>query len=294
MHEPTQTSIVVELAHQLSFDLDGLGVALTNEGLAQASVTKLQGHAATIRRLQEQAIRDIGRELLAARDVTEHGGWATFLASIGMRESTARNYMNVARQFGDAPAAISATVADLPPSIQYALASPKAEQGKVGEIIAEIAAGAPVPSVSEVRQRLEAQQPQPQQRQGPLIIEDDEYEEEEYEDEEAAPKPMPKAPASLPKAVAAPPPALKLSPAPASLPAPLSLEGGFAHQTRKLRVIKLELLRAAIEQLEAETNDDLPDLIIDAERLHDAARTILTAPPIVGAASLLALSAVEA
>lgn len=288
MHEPTQTSIVVELAHQLSFDLDGLGVALTNEGLAQASVTKLQGHAATIRRLQEQAIRDIGRELLAARDVTEHGGWATFLASIGMRESTARNYMNVARQFGDAPAAISATVADLPPSIQYALASPKAEQGKVGEIIAEIAAGAPVPSVSEVRQRLEAQQPQPQQRQGPLIIEDDDdAEEEDYEEVPEVSKPAP-------KAVAAPPPALKLSPAPAPLPAPLSLEAGFAHQTRKLRVITLELLRAAIEQLEAETNDDLPDLIIDAERLHDAAHTIVTSQLVAGAASLLALSAVEA
>lgn len=261
----------IELPHQLAFDFEALGQQLQAEGLSVDSATQLQHHAATIRHLQEQVFLDVGKELLAARALCEHGGWGTFLNSLGMKESTARNLMNVARQFGDASPEISATVADLPPSLQYVIASPSADPVVVGEIIAEVAAGAPVPSVSDVRQRLKPQ-PQPQP---------DTEDEESDEDEIGVYTPIsPVTPLSA-APVASKPPSLP------SAPQPLTVEGGFEQQSRKLQAAKLLIVRAMLAQLEHET---IQPVQIEPSIVEQAAKSLLANPAIASAAAMLSLN----
>jgi hypothetical protein len=74
--------------------------------------TRLDHHAQRIRDLvndARKAIIEIGNELIAAKSEMEHGEWLPWLQSnFGWSESSAQNYMNVARAFGKSP-----TVGDL-------------------------------------------------------------------------------------------------------------------------------------------------------------------------------------
>jgi hypothetical protein len=90
------------------------------------------------------SIIEIGRELIAAKAECGHGNWLGWLEQeFGWHENTARNYMNVAAQFGSK----STTIVDLEsPSITtaalYALASPRVPQIVRDEAVERAEAGA--------------------------------------------------------------------------------------------------------------------------------------------------------
>jgi N6-adenosine-specific RNA methylase IME4 len=89
------------------------------------------------------SIIEIGRELIAAKAECGHGNWLGWLEQeFGWHENTARNYMNVAAQFGSK----STTIVDLEsPSITtaalYALASPRVPQIVRDEAVERAEAG---------------------------------------------------------------------------------------------------------------------------------------------------------
>lgn len=233
-------------------------------GLATDVAERLEGHAERIVQIRQQSIQAIGAELLAARQEAKHGTWGLFLERIGIAETTARHYMDVAERFGNAPPTISATVANLPPGVQYTLAAPKADPVAVGEIIAEVAAGAPVPTVKDVRERVTPPAP----AKAP-----------------AAPKPVA---AATPTPVAAATPPVVLTPVPAP-----TVAAGFDLQQRKLLVAKQQLLAAALDLVEQDlaTANDGPTIVISGDRARDAARSFISNPALASAAALLALSA---
>lgn len=119
-------------------------------GLDRRAAFALESRAARIITIGRQGILQIGQELLAARAEAQHGTWAAFLRRAGVEERSALNYIRVAEQFGDAPEVIRA----LPASALYAMAAPSADPVAVGAIVTEVRAGAPAPTVAEVKQRL--------------------------------------------------------------------------------------------------------------------------------------------
>lgn len=83
--------------------------------------SKARDAADKIRELQRGAVLDIGRELLSMKAALPHGKFDEWVeAEFNWSKSTALNYMRVASEFGDK----YATVAYLPPSVVYQLASP--------------------------------------------------------------------------------------------------------------------------------------------------------------------------
>lgn len=81
-----------------------------------------------------EGIIEIGRDLLAVKASLPHGSFLPWIeAEFGMSERSARNFMNVGERF----AGKSATVADLPPTALYALASAEPDvQSRIEEMLA--------------------------------------------------------------------------------------------------------------------------------------------------------------
>lgn len=103
-----------------------------------------------LRRSAEDII-EIGRDLIAVKESLPHGSFLPWIeAEFAMSDQTARNFMNVAVQYGGK----SQTVLDLNPTALYALAASEPEVRE--RIEAMIAAGEVVTkaTVQELRQRL--------------------------------------------------------------------------------------------------------------------------------------------
>lgn len=244
-------------------------------GLAQEAAERLEERAERIQRIKQRTIFDIGRELLAAQEEAKHGTWGPFLRRIDLAETTARNYMNVAERFGDAPALISATVADLPEGIQYALAAPRANPAAVEQVIAEVAAGAPVPPVKDVKQRVASKPKSPPTGGGSGGAGGG----SRTTATSSTPPPPPQAPA-------APVALTPLAPAPVA-------SADLA--ARKALAAKHQLLAAALElvrsELERTTTDDTPAIAISDGAIRLAATGFVNSPALASAAALLAMSA---
>jgi len=272
----------------------------TAAGLTSPQAFVLETHAAKIISIGRRAIVEIGRELLAAREVAEHGTWGPFLERCGIEERTARNYMNVAERFGDKPEIISA----LPPTALYAMAAPSADPALVGEIVEEVRTGAPPPSVQEVKQRLAPSRPASTPPAPPA--------------RPATPPPLPAAltplqPALPPpggeeeiaRAAAPTPPAPALTPlAPAALPPPLVPVAAPAGPDRQalVQASVLEMLtyqlhteaQVALQRLRQEAQAagvPIPAASIAAQALRFAAQQLLSSLALKAQAGMLALNA---
>ncbi len=107
--------------------------------------------AETIRREVLRTIPLVGRHLLAVKEMLHHGqftAWAQ--AELGMTARTAQNYMNAARWLEGKPKSL----AHLPPTAIYALASPKAPPAIVQGIVEAAEAGA-LPAAKAIAERLQ-------------------------------------------------------------------------------------------------------------------------------------------
>ena len=68
-----------------------------------------------------QDIIDIGRDLVAVKNILGHGNWLPWLeAEFGMTSMTAQRFIQVAENIGTK----TNTMLDLPPTVLYALAAP--------------------------------------------------------------------------------------------------------------------------------------------------------------------------
>jgi hypothetical protein len=106
--------------------------------------------AEDIRSLQQVTIMDIGQALLAVKAEMAHGTFGAWLdAEFSMSVRSAENYMNAAKFLQGK----SETVALLPPTAVYALASKDADPVVVAEVLAEVEGGKIIPA-GEVRDRL--------------------------------------------------------------------------------------------------------------------------------------------
>ena len=111
---------------------------------------KLRQCAASIRGVQRAAIADVGRHLIAAKEMLEHGAFARWAETeLGMGLRSVENYMSAARFLADKNENFSL----LPPSAVYALASPSTPTEVIAEVAAEIAKGT-VPRVADIRERI--------------------------------------------------------------------------------------------------------------------------------------------
>ena len=103
-------------------------IAITTEGRAAFDYETLHADAAArlrsaalrIRERMQGSIFETGRDLIAIKDLLEHGAWGAWLkAEFGMTARSAQRYMNAAGL-----ASKSDTVSVLPPTAIYKLASP--------------------------------------------------------------------------------------------------------------------------------------------------------------------------
>ncbi|MCZ7488209.1 DUF3102 domain-containing protein [Rhizobium rhizogenes] len=96
---------------------------------------KVKEAAVRIRLRMSRTVEDIieiGRDLIAVKKSVGHGKFTRWIeAEFGMSENTARNFMRACERFGDK----TATVADLGPSVLYALAAPSTDDAVVEEVI---------------------------------------------------------------------------------------------------------------------------------------------------------------
>ncbi len=96
---------------------------------------KVKEAAVRIRLRMSRTVEDIieiGRDLIAVKKSVAHGKFTRWIeAEFGMSENTARNFMRACERFGDK----TATVADLGPSVLYALAAPSTDDAVVEEVI---------------------------------------------------------------------------------------------------------------------------------------------------------------
>lgn len=93
---------------------------------------------------------ETGRDLLAVKDALEHGQFSAWVWSeLGWAMTTAQNYMRAAAAF----AGKSATVAHLPPTVIYKLASPSTPSPVREEIVRKIENGETI-SVEAIAERV--------------------------------------------------------------------------------------------------------------------------------------------
>lgn len=91
--------------------------------------------------VQKAFTLEVGRQLLRAKDILPHGAFERWVRDmLDMKPRTARNHMNAARWLHGKPA----TVADLPPTILYALSAPTAAAEVVQSVVTAAAAGEPL------------------------------------------------------------------------------------------------------------------------------------------------------
>lgn len=115
-------------------------------------MAKVLRHAAEeVQRVLHLSVPEIGRHLLAAKAALPHGrfgAWAE--AELQMKARTAQNYMRAATWLDGK----SETLAQLPPTIVYALAAPDAPDEVVKAVVTAAEAGAPL-LASAIKSRLD-------------------------------------------------------------------------------------------------------------------------------------------
>ena len=89
-----------------------------------------------IREFQKVAVVDIGRELLAVKEILPKGQFIPWVESFGLERRTAVNYMHVAAEFGS----VWATVSHMPAGVLYKLAAPSTPP-EVREAVMQIGPG---------------------------------------------------------------------------------------------------------------------------------------------------------
>ena len=98
----------------------------------------------------------IGTDLIKVKDQLDHGRFGAWLdAEFGWSQRTARNYMMAAEAF----AAKSEIVADLAPTVLYALAAPSTPAAVRDDVVRRLEAGEPVPDRSVKLMIKEAMRP---------------------------------------------------------------------------------------------------------------------------------------
>ena len=110
------------------FDYTGIGDPAI-EQRAREAVLK-------IRELQKVAVVDIGRELLAVKEILPKGQFLHWVESFGLERRTAVNYMHVAAEFGS----VWETVSHIPAGVLYKLAAPSTPP-EVREAVIQIGPG---------------------------------------------------------------------------------------------------------------------------------------------------------
>jgi hypothetical protein len=106
--------------------------------------------AERIRTRMRASIADTGCDLIEIKDQMPHGAFGRWIdAEFQMSERSAQNYMNAAKFLEGK----TATVADLPPAVIYALAAPSAPSDVVAEIVAAAEAGE-MPAAREIKGKL--------------------------------------------------------------------------------------------------------------------------------------------
>ena len=108
--------------------------------------------AEVIQGVQRAFTLEVGRQLLRVKDALPHGAFEQWVRGVlDMKPRTARNCMKAARWLDGKPA----TVADLPPTLLYALADPAAPAEIVSSVVADAHAGTAL-DVSSIRAKLAA------------------------------------------------------------------------------------------------------------------------------------------
>lgn len=116
-----------------------------------ATAEVLRHAAAEVQRILHLSIPEIGQHLLAAKAALPHGRFAAWAeAELQMKARTAQNYMRAAAWLDGK----SETLAQLPPTIVYALAAPDAPDEVVQDVLTAAEAGSPLPA-STIKSRLE-------------------------------------------------------------------------------------------------------------------------------------------
>lgn len=83
-------------------------------------------------------IIEIGRDLTNVKKAIGHGHFLRWIeAEFGMSDSTAQNFINVAKRFGDK----FPTVGNIAPAVLYALAAPSTDDAVVDEVVERVEAG---------------------------------------------------------------------------------------------------------------------------------------------------------
>jgi hypothetical protein len=112
----------------------------------------LRNAAHAIKNIQRSAIYDLGRHLLDAKKLLEHGQFLRWAAAeLGMKSRTAQRAMGAAR-FMEGK---SDTVTLLPAAAIYELSAPSAPAAARDAIVAELENGTPLP-VHEINDRLDS------------------------------------------------------------------------------------------------------------------------------------------
>jgi len=111
----------------------------------------LRSAAQEVQRVLHLSVPEIGRHLLAAKAALPHGPFAAWAeAELQMKARTAQNYMRAATWLDGK----IETLAQLPPTIVYALAAPDAPEGVVQDVVTAAEVGAPLPA-STIKSRLD-------------------------------------------------------------------------------------------------------------------------------------------
>lgn len=142
---------VTLIAEELPDHMTAIETYVKN-GLTATAARTLETIAARIISMDRVAMLAVGEQLAKANSLAKHGTWGPFLERVGHTEAGARNLMNVYKAFINDPE----FVMQMKATSLYLLAAPQADKQVVKEIVREVKAGAPAPSLAEVKQRLQA------------------------------------------------------------------------------------------------------------------------------------------
>lgn len=110
----------------------------------QSAAAAVRASARRLHDLERRTVTatiEIGRELLAVKELLGHGHFLPWLhAEFGWSDRTARNFMNVALQFGDK----SETVSDLGAKVLYLLAAPSTPDDVRTAVVQRAEQGEPI------------------------------------------------------------------------------------------------------------------------------------------------------
>lgn len=125
------------------------------DGLSRSDLEAVRDKTEKIRSLVRKSaedVREIGRQLIQAKEILGHGRWAEYLFhNFGWEERTARNFMSVAVRFSQVKSEI---IADFAPTVLTMLAAPSTPQAAVDEAM-DLAEQGHAPAVKETKALIE-------------------------------------------------------------------------------------------------------------------------------------------